>query len=169
VVLAGPSGLLNNLLLDVGLVDRPVRLLYSEGIVIAGLVQSSLPLAVLPIAASIRNVPASLEEAAAVLGASRLRAMWEVVLPLSTPGLWAAFLLTFAFNASAFVVPLLLGGGRIVMISPLVRDQMGPLLNWPLGAALSLVLCAVILAVMNVPLVLNALQRSQGDCPSVGE
>jgi putative spermidine/putrescine transport system permease protein len=159
VVLAGPAGLINNVLRDLGLIDRPLRLLYSEGIVIAGLVQSSLPLAILPIAASIRNISASLEEAAAVLGASRPRVMLEVVLPLSAPGLWAAFLLTFAFNASAFVVPLLLGGGRVVMISPLVRDQMGPLLNWPLGAALSLALCVVILAAMNVPLLVRAMKR----------
>jgi putative spermidine/putrescine transport system permease protein len=113
-----------------------------------GLVQTAFPLAVLPIANAIRTIPPSLEEAAALLGANRLRVIRHVLLPLAAQGILAASLLVFAFNVSAFVVPFLLGGRRVSMLALLIRDQMGPLLNWPFGAANSVVLVALALAVL---------------------
>ena len=147
IVILGPNGVLNQVLLSVGLIERPILLLFNETGVLLGLVQTTLPLAVLPIASAIRNIPADIEEAAGVLGAPRWRVYLEIVLPLSGPGMAAAFLLVFGFNTGAFVVPMLLGGQRVTTIALVIRDQMGPLLNWPVGAAAAVVLIVIALGV----------------------
>ena len=105
--------------------------------VLLGLVQTTIPLAVLPIAAALGSIPIALEEAASVLGASRLRVYRTIILPLAWPGIAAGSVLVFGFNPGAFVVPLLLGGLKVTTIAVLIRNEMGPLLNWPLGAALA--------------------------------
>ena len=150
LILLAPTGLLNQILQSLGLTDRPILLIFNETGVLLALVQTALPLAVLPMASAIRTIPESLEEAAATLGANRLQVLWHVVLPLSLPGIIAASLLVFAYNASAFVVPLLLGGLRVWMVALLIRDLMGPQLNWPLGAALAVVLVVLTLSVLAV-------------------
>ncbi len=148
LVLLSPTGVVNRILLGLGLESRPTLLLYNEPAVALGLIQTALPLAVLPIAGSIAAVPVSLEEAAALLGASRINVLRHIILPLSAPGAVAATLLVFAANTGAFVIPFLLGGRRVSMLALLIRDQMGPLLNWPLGAANSIVLIVIALIIL---------------------
>jgi putative spermidine/putrescine transport system permease protein len=148
LVLLGPSGLVNKLLLAAGLIERPVMWLYHEPGVLMGLVQTAFPLAVLPMASAMKAIPVSLEEAAATLGASRLQALYQVLLPLALPGILAGALLVFAYNASAFAVPLLLGGRRVTMLAMVVHDQIAPLLNWPAASATGVVLMVATLAVM---------------------
>ena len=109
--------------------------------------QTTIPLAVLPIAAALGSIPIALEEAASVLGASRLSVYRAVILPLAWPGIAAGAVLVFGFNTGAFVVPLLLGGLKVTTIAVLIRNEMGPLLNWPLGAALSVVLVVLALGI----------------------
>jgi putative spermidine/putrescine transport system permease protein len=75
-----------------------------------------------------------------VLGASRWQTYRDIIVPLSRPGLTAGLILVFGFNVGAFVVPLLLGGIKVTTVAMVIRDQMGPLLNWPLGSALSVML-----------------------------
>jgi putative spermidine/putrescine transport system permease protein len=115
-----------------------------------GLEQGGFPLAVLPIASALRNIPKSLEEAAATLGANRLSVLWHILFPLSLPGVIAGSLIIVAFNASAFVVPFLLGGRRVPMLGILIRDQMGPLLNWPFASANAAVLVVIVLIVLTM-------------------
>lgn len=148
LVLLAPTGLFNQILRSLGIADGPVLLIFNQTGVLLALVQTAIPLAVLPMAGAIRMIPESVEEAAATLGANRLQVLWHVVLPLSLPGIIAASLLVFAFNASAFVVPLLLGGLRVWMVALLIRDLMGPQLNWPLGAAAAMVLVVLTLGVL---------------------
>ena len=150
LVLLAPTGLFNQILRSLGIADGPVLLIFNQTGVLLALVQTAIPLAVLPMAGAIRMIPESVEEAAATLGANRLQVLWHVVLPLSLPGIIAASLLVFAFNASAFVVPLLLGGLRVWMVALLIRDLMGPQLNWPLGAAAAMVLVVLTLGVLAV-------------------
>ena len=147
MVLLGPGGLVNRLLLSLHVTSRPIAFLFNESGVLIGLVQTCIPLAVLPIASALENVPRAFEEAAAVLGASRWRVYAHVILPLAAPGLLAAFVLVFGFNTGAFVVPLLLGGLRITTMAVLIQDQMGPMLNWPMGAAASVLLVVLALSV----------------------
>jgi putative spermidine/putrescine transport system permease protein len=148
LVILGPTGLLNHALLASGLVERPVLWLYREHGVLLGLIQTAFPLAVLPMSSAMRAVSRSYEEAAATLGATRWQILRHVMLPLAMPGLVSGALLVFAYNASAFAVPLLLGGRRVPMLAVLVHDQVAPLLNWPAASASGMVLMVATLTVM---------------------
>lgn len=150
LIILGPAGLLNLLLMSLGLTDRPILFLFNEIGVLIGLVQTSFPLAVLPMVSSLRMIPKSLPEAATTLGANRLKVFWHVTLPLSLPGVIGGSLLVFAFNAGAFVIPFLLGGRRVSMLAVLIRDQMGPLLDWPFGGANGVILVVTTLVILSV-------------------
>jgi putative spermidine/putrescine transport system permease protein len=150
LVILGPAGLLNHVLLESHLVSRPVMWLYREHGVLFGLIQTAFPLAVLPLSSAMRAVSQAYEEAAATLGATRWQTLRHVMLPLAMPGLVSGALLVFAYNASAFAVPLLLGGRRVPMLAVLVHDQVAPLLNWPAASASGVVLMVATLAVMAV-------------------
>lgn len=147
MAILGPEGLLNLAARGLTGQERSFSLLFNRTGVLLGLVQTTMPLAVLPIAASLGTIPTQLEEAAGVLGANRLSVYRHIILPLAWPGIAAGAILVFGFNTGAFVVPLLLGGLKVTTIAVVIRDQMGPLLNWPLGAALSVVLVVLALAV----------------------
>jgi len=148
LILLGPAGVLNRLLTSLHIVTRPVMWLYHEQGVLLGLVQTAFPLAVLPLASAIRAVSISFEEAAATMGASRWEILYQIVLPLAMPGFISAAVLVFAYNASAFAVPLLLGGGRVPMLAIVIRNQVAPLLNWPAAAASGVILMAATLGIM---------------------
>ena len=150
LVILGPAGLLNHALLASGLIERPVLWLYREHGVLLGLIQTAFPLAVLPLSSAMRAVSRSYEEAAATLGATRWQTLRHVTLPLAMPGLVSGALLVFAYNASAFAVPLLLGGRRVPMLALLVHDEVAPLLNWPAASASGVVLMVATLSVMAI-------------------
>ena len=150
MIILAPAGLINRLAHALGLIDQPLLLLFNETGVLIGLVHTSFPLAVLPIASALRTIPQSVEEAGATLGAHRLRVLWHIVFPLSLPGVIAGSLLVFGYTAGAFVIPFLLGARRVSMLAVLIRDQMGPLLNWPFGAANAVVLVVIALVIMGV-------------------
>jgi putative spermidine/putrescine transport system permease protein len=150
MAILGPNGLLNQAATALTGIEQPLSLLFNRTGVLLGLVQTTVPLAVLPIAAALRAIPLSLEEAANVLGANRLRTYRHVILPLAWPGIAAGAILVFGFNTGAFVVPLLLGGLKVTTIAVVIRDQMGSLFNWPLGAALSVVLVVLALGVQSL-------------------
>lgn len=148
VVILGKKGIVNQALMALGLVDDPVRLLYSEGAVIIGLVYIMIPFMVLTVAAVLENVNRSLEEAAHDLGASRFTTFWKVTLPLTMPGVMAGGFLVFALCISSYVTPALLGGGRIKVLSMLIFEQFLRVFNWPLGAAIACILMVVTFFVM---------------------
>lgn len=150
LVILGPAGLLNQALLASGVIQRPLQWLYRENGVLLGLVQTAFPLAVLPLSSAMRAVSRSYEEVAATLGATRWQTLRHVMLPLAMPGLVSGALLVFAYNASAFAVPLLLGGRRVPMLAVLVHDQVAPLLNWPAASASGVVLMVATLTVMAI-------------------
>lgn len=148
MVVLGPSGALNTLLAPLTGTKEPTVLLFNEAGVLLGLVQTSLPLAVLPMASAFAAIPHDLEEAANVLGASRPVVYLHIILPIAWPGIVTGALLVFAFNVGAFAVPLLLGGLKVTTVGLLIRDEMGTLLNWPLGSALSVVLMAIAMGIV---------------------
>lgn len=150
LVILGPAGMLNQALKGLGLITRPVMMLYNQNGVLMGLVQTAFPLAVLPIASAMRGVSRSYEEAAATLGASRFQIFRQVILPMSLPGIITGATLVFAYNASSFVVPLLLGGRRVPMLAVMVHDQIAPLMNWPAASAAGVVLIITTLAIMTL-------------------
>ena len=146
----GVSGAVNSALLTLGIVSEPVQMLYNETTVILGLVHFLLPFMVLNVYVSLEGIDATLEDAACSLGATRWKAFLEVTLPLSLPGLAAGGLLCFVLGAGTYITPLVLGGPRDAMFANLVFEAIITQLNWPLGSALSLMLLAVLGAVVAV-------------------
>lgn len=143
MMILGPAGLVNRALIDLGLVTMPLRLLFSESGVLIGLVQTSLPLAVFPVYVSMRRVSRDYLEAAASLGANSWVSFATVTFPLLLPGIIAGASIAFAYNASAFAVPLLLGGRRVQMLGVVIKDQIAPLLDFAAASATGVVLVAI--------------------------
>ena len=137
VVVLGNSGFVNTLLLKIGLIDRPIPLLFTTLGVVIALVHVSLPIVVLMLAASLAHVDVNLEKAATSLGAGRLRTFLDVTLPLSTPGLVAGFTTAFAWTFSAFATPQIIGGGKVTVLSTLIYQLGFSSFNFPFAASLS--------------------------------
>lgn len=127
----------------------PVQLLYNDVAVAIGLTYSFLPFMILPLYTVFEKFDWRLLDAAHDLGATRARALRRVVLPIATPGIVAGCLLVFIPCLGAFVTPALLGGGKTLMLGNIIQMQFGASRNWPFGAALSVVLLAVMLLVMT--------------------
>lgn len=140
------TGLVNSALMAIGVIERPITLLYTPGAVLAGLVYGYLPFMVLPVYASLEKLDPALLEAAESLGARPTARFVRVTLPLSLPGIVAGCLLVFVPSLGAFLTPDLLGGAKQVMIGNLVQQQFGSARDWPFGAAVSFVLMAVVIA-----------------------
>jgi len=144
------TGLVNTLLVEAGLLEQPLPLLYNEGAVILGLVYGHLPFMVLPIFAVLERLDRSLVEAAADLGARPLETLVRVVLPLARPGIVAGALLVFIPCLGAYLTPDLLGGGKTVMVGNLIQSQFTAARDWPFGAAVSLALMALVMLGLTV-------------------
>jgi len=151
------TGLINSMLLGMGVISEPLPLLYNDGAVVVGLIYGYLPFAVLPLYSNLERLDKGLLEAAADLGAKPWEAMLHVVLPLTAPGMRAAGVLVFIPSLGAYLTPDLLGGGKSMMIGNLVQNQFTSARDWPFGSALSLALMAVVM------LLLWALLRRDGE------
>ncbi|MGG7644323.1 ABC transporter permease [Rhodovulum sp. YNF3179] len=146
----GVSGAFNSALMAVGILDEPVQMLYNETTVILGLVHFLLPFMVLNVFVSLDGIDRNLEDAANSLGATKWQAFTQVTLPLSLPGLAAGGLLCFVLGAGTYITPLVLGGPTDAMFANLVYEAIITQLNWPLGSALSLMLLAVLGALVLI-------------------
>jgi spermidine/putrescine transport system permease protein len=146
IFLMRDTGLLNNWMLKLGLIQDPVTILYTPWAVMAGLVYGFLPFMILPIYASLEKVDLSLLEAAEVLGARPTARFRKVTLPLSMPGVVAGCLLVFIPALGSFLTSDLLGGAKQVMIGNLVQNQFSSARNWPFGSAASFIVMALVLA-----------------------
>lgn len=140
VVILGDTGWLNTMLLKVGIVETPLRLLYNELGIVIGLTDAFIAYMVLAIATSLYTIDASLYKAASILGATRLQSFFHITLPLSMPGVFAGITLVFSLSMSAYVTPALMGGTSVKVIPVLAFEQIMSTLNWPLGAALAILL-----------------------------
>jgi len=146
IVLLANQGLVNQVLTLVGL--GPYRLMYNGIGVTVALVHVFLPFMILPIMNAIQSIDPRLGEAARTLGASRVRIFVRVLLPLSMPGIQSGVILVFVLSASAYIIPMLLGGGQVQTIATVVVQQLMGGLLWPFGAALALVLSTTALLVI---------------------
>lgn len=134
------SGPVNKLLQSTGLVDVPVNFVYTDGLVLLGLITSMLPFAVLPMYSSIEKLSKSLLEASADLGASKSTTFFRITLPLTFPGIFSAIILVFIPSLGIYTVTDMLGGGKVLYIGNIIKNQFGAIRNWPLGAALAVLL-----------------------------
>jgi ABC-type spermidine/putrescine transport system permease subunit I len=151
VVILGSEGLVNQALRLLG-AGEGVRLLYTEGAVILGLTQQSMPFMVLPIMAAIERISPSLEEAAQNLGASWGQMFARVILPLSMPGLVSGALLVFSVSMSAFITPALMGGRRARMVGQQIYEEVLTAYDWPGAASLTITLSALMLTLVGLAL-----------------
>lgn len=140
LVILGPNGLVNALLVATGLVADPLRLLYTESAIVLGLTHVFLSFMVLSIAAALGRIDPSLLRAAQSLGATPAQTFRRVVFPLSLPGVVAGSLIVFTLSTSAFITPALLGGPRVKVMSYLAYQQTLMLSDWPSGAAIAFIL-----------------------------
>jgi spermidine/putrescine transport system permease protein len=148
IFLLRDTGLFNTALQALGIVHRPLPLLYNDGAVLLGLVYGYLPFMVLPIYATLERLDPALVEAAADLGARPLTTVLRIVVPLSRPGIVAGSVLVFIPCLGAYLTPDLLGGGRTVMVGNLVQNQFTTARDWPFGAAVSIALMALVTLVL---------------------
>ena len=160
MILLGNNGFINRSLIALGIVDDPVKMMYSmTGIVIA-LVEVLLPFMVLALDAALLNIDPHLYEAAQNLGARKARVFLRVTLPLVLPGIVSGSVLVFTLAVSAFVTPSLIGGPRIKLMATLIYQQSMGLLNWPFGGAIAFVMLFTILALFVLTFRLTARSRA---------
>ena len=156
------QGTINSFLMWLGIVDQPVRLLYSEFAVYVGIVYSYLPFMILPLYANMEKLDMTLHEAASDLGAHPTTIFFTVTLPLTIPGIVAGALLVFIPATGEFVIPDLLGGGNVLMIGKVLYSEFNANHDWPVAAAVAIAL----LLVLVVPMMLyQHLQARESSTP----
>ena len=150
MVMLGRGGLVNTLLLRLGVVEEPLRLMHSFVGVLVGMTHVLLPFAVLPMYSVMKNIDRDLLRAAENLGANRWQSFRRVFFPLSLLGVVSAAALVFVSALGFFITPALLGGPRDVLLSMLIERQVNDLTNWGFGSALAVVLLGLTLLVLIV-------------------
>jgi len=138
--LLADAGLINNLMLAVGLIDEPLQLLYNDVSMLVGMTYVYLPFMVLPLYANLVKLDLRLLEAAQDLGATPWKSFWLITVPMSRAGIVAGSILVFIPCLGEFVIPSLLGGAENILIGRVVWDEMFSSNNWPRASALSIVL-----------------------------
>ena len=154
----GSEGVLNSFLVWSGILDKPTDIfLYNQFSMVVTLTYIYVPFIVMPAYASLDKIPKNLIEASKDLGVDPLRTFWSVTLPLSSPGIAAGMTIAFCLTFGDFIAPALVGGPNGFMIANVLTAQFGAALNWPLGAALSIVTLVVVLTIISAS---DRLQRS---------
>jgi len=142
------EGLLNTVLLQSGLIQAPLDLLYNEFAVMVGLVYGELPFMILPLYASLEKLDLTLLEASSDLGANHVSTFWRVTVPLTLPGIVAGIVLVFIPSIGQFVVSDLLGGAKSMLAGNLIQNQFAIARNKPFGSAVAFELTAVVLVLL---------------------
>ncbi len=159
-IMLGSEGVINSLLVYIGLVKEPVALLlYSRSAVMLTLVYVWIPFVTLPILAALQRIDLSLFEAAADLGAPPFRAFWRVTFPLSLPGVLAAFFMVFIPSVGEYVTPLLVGGSNGSLYGNIIQDFFTKAANWPFGSAMSMVMLVMTLILVALAVRLVDVRR----------
>lgn len=148
VVLLGTNGLINQVLLALGIIGEPLALMHNDGAIVVGLVHVSIPFMTLSILAALEKIDPLIGEAAATLGATRARIVRHVYFPLSLPGIAAGSVIVFCLCVSAYVTPAVLGGSGPNFITTLIYNQIVLLFDWPFGATLSALLLTTSLLIV---------------------
>ncbi|MBB71880.1 MAG: spermidine/putrescine ABC transporter permease [Legionellales bacterium] len=142
VALLKAQGILNTVLLSLGIIHQPLQLLFTDTAVMIGLVYNLLPFMILPLYANLERFDMNLVDAAKDLGASSWRILTRIIIPISMPGIMAGCILVLLPAMTLFYIPDLLGGAKSILLGNLIQMQFLSAHNWPLGAALSVVLTA---------------------------
>ena len=144
------DGALNNVLLNMGLIEQPIRFMYQQGSVLFGMIYSLLPFMILPLYAAIEKQDPHVLEASRDLGANPLMGFFTITLPLSMPGVVSGCMLVFVPSVGLFFISDLMGGGTTMVLGNLISHYLQAGKDWPLGAALSMVMMVLTLLTMVV-------------------
>jgi ABC-type spermidine/putrescine transport system permease subunit I len=147
LVLLQRKGVINNWLVSMGIIDQPLRLVHNFTGTTIGMVHIMLPFMVLPLYAAMKTISDDYMKAAANLGASPIRAFWQVYLPMTKSGLMAGIVVVFVLSLGFYVTPALLGGGRVMMWSMQIERSMAVYSDWGAASALGVVLLVLTLGV----------------------
>lgn len=146
--LLGTHGVINNVLIGIGIIDTPLEMLYNDFAVYVGIVYSYLPFMILPLYANLAKMNLDLHDAAADLGARRWQVFLDVTLPQSKPGIIGGCMLVFIPAAGEFVIPALLGGSDTLMIGAVLWDEFFKNRDWPVASAVSVILLLILVPPM---------------------
>ncbi len=149
IVVLGREGVVNTLLMQLGIISEPLRLLQTELGLVISLTQIEMPLLLLPLISVMSRLDPNLRDASAALGASRWRTLFTVIVPLSMPGLVAGCLLVFASSTTAFISQTVIGGVRLIYLPLLIWQQSLVVFNWPFAAVVSITLLISVLTVVS--------------------
>ncbi len=150
VLILRKTGLINETLLATGLIDQPLQMIYTDGAIILGMVYVFVPFMFLPVYASVEKLDWRLVQASLDLGAGPIRTFLRIILPLTAPGIIGGSVIVFIPALGNFVVPTVLGGAKVMMLGNLIEAQFLSARNWPFGAALAMMVMAVMLVLLLV-------------------
>lgn len=142
------EGLINTILIGLGIITTPIQMLFTDGAILAGMVYVYLPLMVLPLYASMEKLDFRLVEAGYDLYATPFQVLRKIIIPLVKPGMIAGSILVFIPSLGAYVTPSVLGGGKNLMLGNLIELQFGQGRNWPLGSALSITMMVIVMVAL---------------------
>ena len=149
MLLLKPSGMINEILLFLGLINSPLQMLFTEAAVIIGLVYIFIPFMFLPLYASIEKIDHSLIQASNDLGGNNFITFLKITLPLSFPGILGGSILVFIPSLGNFIVPDLLGGAKVMMIGNIIEQSFLTARNWPFGACLAIILMIIVVTMLT--------------------
>lgn len=150
IALLANRGLVNNLLIDLGVIETPIKMMFNLFGLLVGMSHIFLPFMVLMLVPAIQSVSRDVQDAAYTLAASRARVFWSITLPMTAPGILAGSILVFVLTISALVTPRMLGGPTYKVMATLIYDDFLQTLDWPSGAAMSFTLTALTLLVIGL-------------------
>lgn len=158
----GTTGWLNKMLLGIGIINEPLDLLYTPATTVLGMVYCLMPFMILPLYTAIEKLDNSLLEASSDLGAKPYKTLFNVIIPLTSSGIFSGSIMVFIPCLGYFFVSNILGGGNTDMIGNLIERQFTKANNWPLGAALSIILILITLILVKL------YQKAGGDLENLG-
>jgi len=143
------TGVINTVLMNLGIIHKPIEMMFTDGAILFGMVYAFFPFMVLPILTSISKIDNSLIEAAQDLGATKVKTFIRVIFPLTVPGVFAGVIQVFIPSLGAFYISDIMGGGNTTLLGNLIKNQFLSARNWPLGAAFSVAMILFTLIVMK--------------------
>jgi putative spermidine/putrescine transport system permease protein len=168
IVILGREGVVNQLVLGLGLAAEPLRLLQTELGLVISLTQIEMPLLLLPVLSVMARIDPNLIDASASLGAGRWRTLVRVILPLAAPGIAAGCVLVFASSTTAFISQSVIGGGRLVYLPAMIWQQTMVAAHWPFAATAAIALLVSVSAVIAVIAYAGRIAAGRVEMPAHG-
>lgn len=150
ITILKPKGIISSFLMWLGIIDKPLQLLYTNTAVMIGLIYNLLPFMIIPLLTNIERLDNRLIDAARDLGANRFTTFRKIILPLTMPGIWSGCILVFLPAMTLFYIPDLLGGSKSILLGNMIQNQFLTVQNWPFGSAINVVFTFILIVLLFV-------------------